>query len=272
MRGRCYNRQMGPWGLSRLIPLVCLLAGVAAGQIQVHFGAEAGVPLSDTLASSSSSSTTMNLLDVPPQPIFSFNRYNSETKRLLIGPAFRVEMQSGLGFEVDALYQRVDFDLATFSQQSGPGAVSNQSFEQTTANRWQFPVLIQYTGSLPRWKMRWFAEAGPSISHIGDSHSTFSSMSSGPPTSSSTSSVAGQGATWAGITAGGGIDIPVSRVHLRPEFRYSHWFAQNGVGVPEAVAGFTTSLSNFLLAPAVPAISSFRINQNEASLLVALTF
>jgi len=208
---------------SQLIPLICLLTRIAAGQIQVHFGVEAGVPLTDTLSSSSyySINTVGSTL-----PIISFDRYNSETKRLLIGPTFRVETPSGLGIEVDALYQRVDDDFT--SAELG----TSQSFEQTTANRWQFPVLVRYARSLPHWKARWFAGAGPSISHIGDSSGTISStMSSTPSTFSNTSSANGQSATWAGITAGGGVDIPLSRIHPRPEFRDSHWFAQNGATV-----------------------------------------
>ncbi len=163
--------------LSRLIPLIFLLTGVATGQIQFHFGVEAGVPLTDTL----SSSTQFSVFG--PSFSSSFERYNSETKRLLIGPTFRVETQSGLGIEVDALYQRVDDDFA--SAQFGAG----QSFQATTANRWQVPVLVQYARSLAHWKARWFAEAGPSISHIGDSRSTISSTTiSNGSTSSSTSS------------------------------------------------------------------------------------
>jgi hypothetical protein len=256
----------------RLIPLVYLFTHLATAQIQVHFGLEAGVPLTDTLSSSSQSQSSVDITNLGG-PISSFNRYNSETKRLLIGPVFRVEIQSGLGIEVDALYQRVDFDFATFSQQPGTGAPTTQTFEQTTANRWQFPVLIQYTRNLPKWKMRWFAEAGPSISHIGDSRSSISSTTSssspgvsGTSTSSSSSNVTGQSATWAGITGGGGVDIPVSRLHLRPEFHYSHWFAQNGMAsapLEDFFAGSTTP---------IPAIPSFRIKQNEATFLLGLTF
>lgn len=233
----------------------------------MHFGVDAGVPLTDTL----SSSTQLSIVGVfspgtgSTQP-FSFDRYNSETKRLLIGPTFRVETSSGLGIEVDALYQRVDDDFT--SAQFGTG----QSFEATTANRWQFPVLVQYSRSLASWKARWFAEAGPSISHIGDSRSTISSSTiSNGSTSSSTSSMAGPSATYAGITAGGGVDIPLFRIHLRPEFRYSHWFAQNGATVPMAIAGFLTA-TQIQTVLTTPNGFSFPIKQNEASFVLGLTF
>ena len=181
----CYNRRMRSWHLSRLIGLIYLLTRVATGQIQVHVGVEAGVPLTATLASSSGSTNTVIPMGPASSITSSFDRYNSETKRLLIGPAFRVEMQSGLGIEVDALYQRIDYDHATMSVLPGIGAPSSRSFEQTTANRWQFPLLIQYMRALSKPNMRVFAEAGPSISHIADRRSTISTMTSSPPMSSS---------------------------------------------------------------------------------------
>src|SRR6266849_5504951 len=95
---------MSLWYSSRSILVICLIGRVAAGQIHPHLGVEAGVPLSDTLSSTSFASTS--------GIISSFDRYNSETKRLLIGPAFRLDLQSGLGIEFDALYQRVNYDHA----------------------------------------------------------------------------------------------------------------------------------------------------------------
>lgn len=243
--------------LSRFVLVTCTIATAAKAQIRVHFGVEAGVPLTNTLSSTSTSSTnpTGSSLD----------RYNSVTKRLLIGPAFRVDLQRGLGIEFDALYQRVDYDHAIVSSALGVSSFS-RSFEQTTGNRWQFPLLIQYTATLS--KTKWFVEAGPSISRIANSRINISSTTSnGSSTSSSTSSPAGQG-TLAGITMGAGSDLPFFHRHLRPEFRYSHWFSPStgsaiGVGLL-GIPGFVTS---------TPVVSpTFRTNQNEASFLLGLTF
>ena len=173
----CYTRRMNLRYLSRFVLLICALATAAKAQIQVHFGVEAGVPLTNTLSSTSTSSTnpTGSSLD----------RYNSVTKRLLIGPAFRVDLQRGLGIEFDALYQRVDYDHAIVTSALGVTSFS-RSFEQTTGNRWQFPLLIQYSASLS--KAKWFVEAGPSISRIANSRISISSTTStGSSTSSSSS-------------------------------------------------------------------------------------
>ena len=127
---------------------------LASAQLHPHFGIVAGVPLTDTLTSSESGS---------PAPTSAyFDRFNSKTKRLLIGPAFRLDLIRGFGLEFDALYQRVNSD--TTAQSSSPPSFASYSFQQTTANRWQFPLLIQYAHALPRSKTPMFVEFGPSIS------------------------------------------------------------------------------------------------------------
>jgi hypothetical protein len=241
----------------RYFLLICVIATAANAQIAVHFGAEAGVPITDTLSSTSSETASPGF--------FSSDRYNSETKRLLIGPTFRVEFQHGLGIEFDALYQRVNYDHSTLSSQPTAQFFS-QSFEQTTADRWQFPLLVQYSKNLSKAKV--FAEAGPSISTIANSRSTIRSTTMNGPssTTSSMSTITGQGGTLAGITAGAGMDLPVFHLHLRPEFRYSHWFSASAtpaVGVLVSRAWFAIS------APIYPA---FRTNANEADFLLGLTF
>jgi hypothetical protein len=238
----------------RYFLLICLIATGANAQIAVHFGAEAGVPVTDTLSSTSSASASPG--------IFSSDRYNSETKRLLIGPTFRIDFPDGLGIELDALYQRINFDDATFNSQLS-GQFVSQSFEQTTADRWQFPLLVQYSRNLSKTKV--FAEAGPSISKIANSRSTIhSTTSSGPSsTTSNMSTITGQGGTLAGITAGAGIDLPLFHLHLRPEFRYTHWFSPNVTPVFNAVLPEWFSVAPF---------PTFRTNANEASFLLGLTF
>src|SRR5260370_10483633 len=100
----CYTRRMSSRYSSWFILLICMIPTIANAQIQFHFGVEAGIPLTDTLLSTSTSSTN------PASS--SIDRYNSVTKRLLIGPAFRVDLVRGLGLEFDALSQRVNYDHA----------------------------------------------------------------------------------------------------------------------------------------------------------------
>lgn len=238
---------------SRYILLLFVISTSANAQMSVHFGVEAGVPITDTLSSTTSASAN-------PNASF-FDRYNSETKRLLIGPTFRVDFQHGLGIEFDALYQRINYDHATLSSQPTAQFFS-QSFEQTTANRWQFPLLVQYSKNLSKAKV--FAKVGPSISKIAISRSTVhSTASSGTSsTTSSTSTVAGQGGTLAGLTVGAGIDVPLFHLHLRPEFRYSRWFS------PSVTPAIAFLFPGFSPLP----FPTFRTNANECSFLLGLTF
>lgn len=242
--------------LSLFILFFCVIAAVANAQIQFHLGVEAGVPLTDTLSSASN-------LSISPSGSF-FDRYNSETKRLLIGPSFRLDLQRGLGIEFDALYQRINYDHTIV--RSTPSFFS-QSFEQTTADRWQFPLLIQY-----RWtasKTNLFAEAGPSISRIADSRSRITSVMSS--TSANSSSLTGQGGTWAGVTAGAGMNLPFFHWRLRPEFRYSHWFLPSAGSATGQLTGVIALYPVFMTSvPVAPPV--IRTNQNEATFLLGLTF
>jgi hypothetical protein len=242
--------------IPRYFLLICVISTAANAQIAVHFGAEAGVPITDTLSSTSSASLLPG--------ISYFDRYHSETKRLLIGPTFRLEFQHGLGIEFDALYQRVDYDHTTSNSEPTVQYFS-QSFEQATANRWQFPLLVQYSKDLSKIKV--FGEVGPSISKIANARGTVESttLSGTSVPTLSTSSTTGQGGVLAGITAGAGIDLPFFHLHLRPEFRYSHWFSPSAtptVGLA-FYAGFINSAS---ISP------TFRTNANEADFVLGLTF
>jgi hypothetical protein len=223
----------------------------AVAHIHPYFGVAAGVPLTDTLMSSSS--------EIFAGAVGLADRYNSKTKRLLIGPAFRLDLVRGLGLEFDALYQRVNYDFTTLN--SAPGSF-NQTFQQTTANKWEFPLLVQY--NIPVSKLKPFVEAGPSILHITTAKSTITTTSSMPP-SSTVSSVTGQTGTWAGFTTGGGLDVRWSRLHLRPEVRYSRWFSPTTGPIAGA----------FGLEPFVvftPSPEGIHLNQNEASFLLGVTF
>jgi opacity protein-like surface antigen len=241
----------------RLILLFWIVIPSVFAQIHPYFGVDAGVPLTDTLLSSSYFSSDPSGTD--------FERYNSKTKRLLIGPTFRVDLVRGLGLEFDVLYQRINYDYASLNSGSG---YLDQTFQQNTANRWQFPVLVQYKFAV--WKASLFFEAGPSISHITAATSNMTETSY-PPTSTVVSTGTGQPMTLAGFTTGAGVDIPWRRFHMRPEFRYSRWFMPASVSPVLTAAAIANTLSSSgFLTTAPPAALNF--NQNEVSFLLGLTF
>ena len=233
---------------SRVILIACVIAPAATAQIHPYFGVEAGVPITDTLMSSSFAGAAL-VGDITNSSLF---RYNSETKRLLIGPTFRVDLVHGLGFEFDALYQRIDYDFTALN--SSPGSFS-QTFQQTTANKWEFPLLVQYTLPIP--KAHLFVEAGPSILHITPTKSNITTMSNTPVLVTNNASVTGQTGTWAGFTTGGGVDVHWSRFHVRPEVRYSRWFSPTTGPITAVIASFPGFVSF------TPSPEGIHLNQNE---------
>jgi hypothetical protein len=72
----------------------------------------------------------------------------------------------------------------------------------------------------------------------------------------------------AGITMGAGVDLPFFHRHLRPEFRYSHWFSPSA---GSATGSLGIIIGGFI--PSTPVVSpTFRTKQNEATFLLGLTF
>ncbi len=255
---RCYTRAMFRFAGS----IFFLFPALAVAQIHPHFGVEIGTPLTDTFTSGGFSSFAGNAMTV--------NETQAHTRRLQIGPSFGIEFAHGFGIEFDALYQRESYDsYAAF------GPPLSYTFTQAAANRWQFPLLMQYARKI--WKIRAFAEAGPSFLHVsGPRFTSTSNISSdgtvGVTPVTTTSSSSGLGTTSAGLTAGGGIDVLWWRFHLRPEFRYSRWFspvAGPGSGISSAVFFFPAT--GFLSGNAVTG-PFFHANQNEASFLLGITF
>lgn len=251
---------------SRLFLILSVAAASAFSQIRLSPGIRIGTPLTDTLISSSSSSSDATSS--------SFSRSSSVTKRLLVGPSLRLELPRGLGLEFDALYQRINSDYASGSQSTG---YSDRVFEQSTANRWQFPFLLQYGHRMG--KLNPFVEAGPSISAMLGGKSAYYSTSSIllSPATTSTSTGSLPASANAGITAGGGIEIPAFGHHLRADIRFSHWFAASGVGY----SGFVLFNVGAFAIPSVAPINSlpgsfspsgFSEHPNEASFLLGFSF
>lgn len=251
---------------SKVLFVLLVTAASAFSQIRLSPGFNLGSPLTDTLVSGSSSSSSGSST--------SYVRENSVTKRLLVGPALRLELPRGLGLEFDALYQRINSDYSSESQT--PGVILNSSFEQMTANRWQFPLLLQYSGNVG--KVSPFVEFGPSISARLGGNNTFRSTTLTPGSSSTTAYAAKlPAATMAGITAGGGIAIPALGHHVRAEIRFSHWFSTSAAGYPTALertgdfsATLLDPIAGFLIPSAVS--GGLQEHPNEASFLLGFFF
>jgi hypothetical protein len=136
-----------------------------------------------------------------------------------------------------------------------------------TADRWQFPLLIQFSPKFPVVKP--FVEAGPSFSHIANGHhvavvSTEDIFRSSTSNSQTNDLRELRHSTVAGVTAGIGVDLHPRFLHVRPEFRYTRWASPQFSALSEFV------LSDILYPMnRVPSISSKR---DQIDFLLGITF
>lgn len=180
---------------------IMFLGVVAPGYSQlVSFGIKAGVPLNDALNGYSNSSG--NVL--------------TTTDRWLVGPTAEVHLPFRLSFEVDALYRREGYSVASNSGfSSGQGFLApNSSY---SLNNWQFPFLAKY--DLRGEVLRPFVDGGVTYRHL--SGNSFINNADN-----------------AGITVGAGLTVKAFFLRLSPEIRYTHW------GTTDVAAPFVTRSQN----------------------------
>lgn len=239
--------------MQRLAVLFLLPASSLFAQFQAGF--KLGTPLTDYMHVTASSGTNdANVSDA----------YSSQTKRLIVGPTVRIGLPFGFGVQFDALYERVNYGHTfVFTK-----ATTSETLSSNTANRWQFPVLLQYRVKLPVVKP--FVEAGPSFSHIGGGHNvtlkqdnTFGGFQGQTSTSNDLREL--KRATVPGFTTGVGFDIHVPFLHVAPEFRYTRWASAQF----DAVSEFAALDVNYASLSMIPSISS---HLNQFDFLIGVTF
>ena len=158
------------------------------------FGLKAGAPLTGDLDRSSA---------------------DSESKRIMFGPAVGVGLPHGFGGEVDALYQRVGyrsdssyFDLAF-------------NYTRAAGNSWQFPILLRKTvghglyagiGVAPRTISG--NEQTTLVQATTLDHTAYQIVHGQYP---------GEWRSEVGVLGAVGFEARVGKVHIGPEVRYTWW-------------------------------------------------
>jgi hypothetical protein len=179
-----------------------------------------------------------------------------------------VDLPFGLGVQVDVLYQRINYENF-FLVGMGTAGV-HQTFSHNTADRWQFPVLIQYSPRFPVIKP--FVEAGPSFSHIANGHNLAVFLASAPfdhrMFSSETDHLTElRHSTVSGVTGGLGVDLHPWLLHIRPEFRYTRWASSQF-----SYQALSDLLFPTLGQPPVSVPASISSKRDQIDFLLGITF
>ncbi len=170
----------------------------------LSFGVKGGVPLNDAFNTASTGQI----------------RYVTNTKRYAVGPELDINLPLGLGIEIDALYRRLNFE-------STSNQVDIFVRRATTANAWDFPLLLKWR--LAPGPIKPYFSVGPTfrgLSNLTQRVETFFAPSR-PQRSETTTPAELENRFNTGFTIGGGLQLGGPRVKLSPEIRYTRWGWQN---------------------------------------------
>lgn len=204
--------------------LLFLLGSISVFAQPFSAGIKGGVPLTD-------------FLNAAGNGVFN---YTAPTQRYIIGGVAEVRLPLGLGVEFDALYRRLVY--------SGSGnLVDVFTASATTANNWEFPLLLKYRFHFP--VVRPYLDAGVAWDTLAGLKQTITGVSRLDLSSTSSPSELKKNTTM-GFVVGGGVDIHAIFLHISPEIRFTRW---NSAQISDA-AGLLHS------------------NLNQAEFLVGFTF
>ena len=227
-------------GISTLLLYGIMAIGSPAAKAQKFLvGIRAGVPVTDYLNSGS--------------PIFhgpAGSRYNPSTYRYVFGAVAEWRASEHLGLEAGVFYHRVAYDVETRAPNCfGPLGCSHYTVR---GSAWDFPLVAKF-----RWghTVHPFAGAGGVLRYVGPirqrGESTIGVFTGDPPLLQTTTTPIDskqppeiQKRFYPGLTVTSGIEFPIGRAVLTPEFRYTRWLANIG---PAGPLKFPSNQAEFLI-------------------------
>ena len=208
--------------------VILLLLGSLSGSAQLlSVGVKAGMPFTDFLESTTNSRTF----------------YNPTTNRYLVGPTAELHLPLGFSAEIDAIYRHFNYSGSSF----GVDVLTNF---RTTANSWEFPILLKYRFPTPLIKP--FVDGGIAFNTLSGLKQTITTtvLPNHTTTVSNDNPVELQNNNTMGVVVGAGLDIHAIFLHVSPEVRFTRWTNQQFLS------------ANGLL----------HSNLNQAEFLVGITF
>jgi opacity protein-like surface antigen len=198
--------------------LLFLLASTSIFAQPFSAGIKGGIPLTDFVDAAGNGT---------------FN-YTASTQRYIIGGVAELRLPAGLGVEFDALYRHLSY--------TGSGnLVDLFTSSSTTANNWEFPLLLKYRFHFP--VVRPYVDAGVAWDTLTGFKQTVNEV-----TNSELSDLKKN--TTMGFVVGAGVDIHAIFLHISPEIRFTRW---NSAQISDST-GLLHS------------------NQNQGEFLVGITF
>ena len=177
------------------------LASWPLGAQVLSVGAMGGVPLTHAFETASSG------------PVSFF----SDTKRYVVGPTAEFHLPFGMGIEFDALYRRLGYESTDTAGGSPVGT-------RTTANSWEFPLLLKFRGSGPG--VRPFLDGGASFRRLSDLKYVRDFFTGGTTTETNRPPEL-ENRFAAGFVVGGGLEFGGEKVRVAPQARYTRWGARH---------------------------------------------
>jgi len=206
---------------SRFAGLILILAPAGLCQHAIELTVKIGVPTFESFQTGSFDFLATGL-----------HAGDSATRRYTVGTGAVVRLPRHFEAEVDILYKRLGYDLDS-TQPALPVVVTHTS---TTANSWEFPLLAVYHPAdvrhiSPRLAAGVSFRAASGTSTQAECYPIASQYSSFCPSTSPASSPPDNhlnSRSFFGGTFGAGVEMPLGRVRLVPELRYTRWRADSG--------------------------------------------
>lgn len=190
----------------RLLLLAVLLI-MSAGAQRLRFGVKGGVPLTSAISAARQSG-----------PGTSFRSATADMRRYTVGPAVELRLPRGLAAEFDALYKRFGYDQEW-------SLIGARTTLRTTAGAWEFPLLAKYRFEAP---LSPFLAGGVSFRRLAGMQQVMDRAVPGPgglirSTSSTSAPMELQHRNGTGTAFAAGFELPVPRLRIAPEVRFTHW-------------------------------------------------
>ena len=202
----------------------------------LHFGVKGGVPATRYFETGRTANRNGS------------SEYSAATRRYTVGLSAEWRFTEKFGLELDLLYKRMGYVGIVSYFASSTGVLTTSAFD-AKGNSWDFPLLAKYRfgravhpyvagGGVLRYIGPIRARGQQTVENLVTRTTTRVPIDTTEPTDV-------RKRLYPGLTAAGGIECGLGRLHVLPEFRYTHWTAN--IAGSGGVLRFSPNQAEFLL-------------------------